>query len=58
MSTWKRSAEAASCDRLAFNLGGSVWLLDVPRAGFSDPECAIGAPAMAGGDAVAALDWR
>jgi len=56
--SWAPSAETASCDRLAFNRGGSVWLLDVPRAGFSDLDCAIGAPAMAGGDAVAALDWR
>lgn len=56
--SWAPVSDAAACDRLAFMRSSTVWLYDVPRDGFSDRDCAMGAPTMIGGKAVAALDWR
>jgi len=56
--SWAPLSEAAACDRLAFTRGSQVWLFDVPRDGFSDQDCTVGAPTLIGGKAVAALDWR
>lgn len=33
------SAVTGSCDRLAFNRGGGIWLFDVPREGFQSSDC-------------------
>lgn len=56
--SWAPVSDGAACDRLAFMRNSAVWLLDVPRDGYPDADCALGTPTMIGGKAVAALDWR
>ena len=56
--SWAPSAVTGSCDRLAFNRRGSIWLFDVPREGFQATECTRGVPGAIGGVAAAALDWK
>lgn len=56
--SWAPSVVTGSCDRLAFNRGGGIWLFDVPRQGFQASDCTFAVPGAIGGKATAALDWK
>jgi len=55
---WGPSVDTGPCDRIAFNRSGTLMLMETPRTGFTQPDCAFAAPTAISGRWVSGLDWK
>jgi len=56
--SWGPAGASSACDPLAFNQGGNLMLLEVPRTGYSSADCTFPEPILVSSKTVAGLDWK
>jgi len=56
--SWGPAGAFSPCDPLAFNRGGNLMLLEVPRTGYSAADCTFPEPLVVSSKSVAGLDWK